>query len=101
MQARITGVLSQKSRFHNGLFYYILFKGEDDRNYKTCADTKCRNFKKWKPYCTLEAKGITLGGLTVMKRGLIDADSDPVVVSMPAAQPKAEEAPTKEQFNLF
>ena len=46
MKAKIIGFEKRDSKY-GGHFFYIFFKDEDGKSYRTCADPKCRNFNRW------------------------------------------------------
>lgn len=77
IEAKITGSSKIASKY-GGHFYYIYFKGFDGKAYRTCADPKCRNFKKWealmKTYNETK-KEIWITDMNLKKDSLIDADS--------------------------
>lgn len=76
MKGEILKIEQKPSRF-GGSFYYLFFKGEDGKSYRTCLSPNYRNWKRWEG--TLKV-GTVVGGLVVKRPGLIDADSRPVIV---------------------
>ena len=72
MKAEITQVSKVPSKY-GGHFWYMFFKGEDGKSYKTCISPACRNFERWEQ--VLGAIGLKLDKLNIKKGNLIDADS--------------------------
>lgn len=75
----ITGV-KKKASLHGGTFYYIFFKGDDVKSYRTCVYQKMGNFKRWEAFCIQDAVGKVLTGLVIKQGTLIDADSRPTMI---------------------
>lgn len=77
MRAKIIKVVEKDSRY-GGCFYYIFFKGEDGKNYKSCVYPQCGNYKRWAEIIQRylkEPAEIWLRGLVLKGEKLIDADS--------------------------
>ncbi len=65
-------------------FYYMFFRGDDGKSYRTCLSPSCGNFKRWRPIIDRIQSGlkdIWLDGIIVRGKNLIDADSMFTVVS--------------------
>lgn len=64
-----------------GHFYYIFFKDEEGKSFKTCVYPQYRNFLNWKPLIiqftnnSIPKKPIYVEGLRIKQGNLIDADS--------------------------
>lgn len=78
MKAKIIKVNEQKS-FLGQSFYYLFFKGEDGRSYRTCAYPQFGNYPRWQKFIELYRQGreVWLEGLNLKSKNLIDADSCP------------------------
>ena len=76
MKYTTTGFELKASRF-GGDFYYLFFKRQDGKSFRTCLDPKMRNFKRWEPVLKLvkEGKEVILYSLNEKKNDMIDADS--------------------------
>lgn len=99
----------------NHVFWYVFFKGDDGKSYRTCLDPANRNFKNWQH---IVEPGNVLGGIRLKLykgRPIIDADSTPKVIrfmdlvkpepeALPVAKPEPEQAamfdvpPTKQRI---
>lgn len=69
--------VSKKPSKINREFYWIFFKGDDGKSYRTCVDPANRNYSNWKE---IMQPGYVLKGIRIKFGNLIDADSRPVVV---------------------
>jgi len=65
--------IQRKLSNYGGYYFLVCFKGEDGKSYITYIYPRLRNYKRWKP---LLKEGITLSGLNIIKKNLIDADSE-------------------------
>lgn len=92
MKAKITKITKKPSKY-GGQFYYIFFKGEDGKSYRTMTGTKFGNWQRWGLIAELWGKRaisaivdahngkqnpsmeIWLKGLVIKKDHIIDADS--------------------------
>ena len=78
MKAKIIKIVERDSK-HGGIFYYVFFKGEDGKTYKTCLYPRLKNFSRWYPvlksFQEEQKKEIWLKNLIVLKKNLLDADS--------------------------
>lgn len=80
MRAKILKIEKKISRYSTTLpFFYIYFRGEDGKSYKTCASPIYRNYQRWHALAESSAKSdIWLDNLsTKIFRGetIVDADS--------------------------
>jgi hypothetical protein len=71
MTATIISIQRKLSQY-GGYYFLVSFKGENGRSYYTYIYPRMRNYNKWKP---LLKEGITLTGLNLKSKNLIDADS--------------------------
>lgn len=76
MKATLLKVDKKPSRF-GGEFYYLFFKGEDGKSYRSCVYPKYGNFKRW--HGIVNKVGAVLDNL-IAKGSMIDADSFPKIV---------------------
>jgi len=60
---------------YGGHFFYLFFKGEDGKSYRSCVTPACRNFAQWKLF--LGRENVWVEGLMVKSKNMIDADSVP------------------------
>jgi len=81
MKAKVMKIQQKDSKYGN-FFYYVFFKGEDKKSYRTCVSPTMRNYVNWediiKEFLALKKKDIWLENLTVLSVGkqlLVDADS--------------------------
>ena len=78
MRAKIVKIEEKDSKY-GGFFYFIFFKGEDGKSYRTCVYPRYGNFKRWQPvindFTKDGIKEIWLDGLVKKGERLIDADS--------------------------
>jgi hypothetical protein len=81
MRCKVLKISENPSKFQ-GTFYYIFFKGEDGKTYKTCISAQYRNFRNWQFVLKNRDKEIWLDNLFLSPRdkNLVDADSIPVPV---------------------
>lgn len=77
MRATLLKTEKRVSKF-GGNFWYVFFKGEDGKSYRSCLYPACRNFLRWQPFIGKE--GVELEGLIARGR-LIDADSWPKILT--------------------
>lgn len=77
MKAKLLKTQQQPSK-HDGIFYWLFFKGEDGKSYRSCVVPTYRNWANWREIVENfnEENPIWLDGLT-LKNGMIDADSKP------------------------
>jgi hypothetical protein len=75
MKATITKVSKVPSN-KGGHFFYIFFRGEDGKSYRSCTNASLRNYKFWKPFCENPeaAVGIVCDGLKLKMDGVFNAD---------------------------
>ena len=99
MKAELTGVSRKKSKYGND-FYYLFFKGDDGKSYKTCIYSNMRNFEKWKKYIILP-RGSIIGNLRVKEKNLINADSTPKLIAMPKFNNEPKVKKVNKQKSLF
>jgi len=80
MKAKVTKIDIRKS-FQGGFFYYIFFKSDEGKSYKTCIYPRYGNFARWKPIIErwesikYSIQELWLNGLITKSKNLIDADS--------------------------
>jgi len=81
MNAKILKITERPSN-QGGIFYYVFFKSDEGKSYRSCISSKMRNFKNWEQIIKRYTKGeeLELSGLFVTPQGLIDADSKPVIL---------------------
>jgi hypothetical protein len=74
MTAKIIEIQQRPSKW-GGIFYHVLFKDANGKNFYTYVYPRMRNFSRWKKVLN---KGINLTDLKLManKNNLIDADSN-------------------------
>ena len=70
---------TRPSRF-GGTLYYLFFN-DGERSFRTCIDSTFRNFTKWRKLIKNAKRGDVFVGLKIKSKGLIDADSNPRLVS--------------------
>lgn len=88
MIAKAIKLVKNPSKF-GGYFYYIFFKDENGKSYKTCVGSTFRNFRNWQEIVVeLEDNELWLNGLQVKADGLIDADSVPFKCLSPTEEQK-------------
>lgn len=81
MRAKPIKVQVQKAWSYGQEFYYVFFKGDDGKSYRTCLSPICGNFKRWQPIIEKVRAGweIWLDNLVTRKdkdgRLIVDADS--------------------------
>ena len=63
-------------------FYYVFFKSEDGKSYRTCIRPGFENWERWREHLR-QGEAIWLDGLRVLKPGMIDADSWPTKIAAP------------------
>ena len=71
MKAQITRITPTLSKY-GGKFYYVFFKDDNGKSFKTCLYPTMRNFLRWK---TVMKVGAVLTNLSIKEKNLIDADS--------------------------
>ena len=78
--ATITKIKNLKSKYGKK-FYYVFFKYEAGKNYKTCIYPNMRNYRNNNWFKFLQV-GLTLGGLEVVSfnNSIINADSKPYII---------------------
>jgi len=64
--------IQRKLSQYGGYYFLVTMKGENSKSYFTYIYPKMRNYSHWKP---LLKEGITLTGLNIKSKNLIDADS--------------------------
>lgn len=66
---------------YGGDFFYLFFKGEDGKSYRSCVVSTYRNWKNWRDIVEnfSEDSPIWLDGLS-LKNGMVDADSNPRII---------------------
>lgn len=72
MIAQITSYKQQKSKYGDA-FFYVFFKDQDGKSFRSCIYQNMRNFSKWK---NVLKNGMVLSNLVLKQKGLIDADSN-------------------------
>ncbi len=80
MNYEIQKIESHRSRHHGGIFYYVFFKSEDGKSYRTCLDPKLRNFRRNGWGQIIEGGAGTIISNVRTMGNLVDADSTPGVV---------------------
>ena len=75
MNAEILEISEKMKSKYGGDLYYIFFKTEDGKSFKTCVATSMRNFITWKRVIVDKMIGAKLGGLRIKSGNVIDADS--------------------------
>jgi len=78
MKAMVMGRKVNTSKY-GGKFYYVFFKDNEGKSYRTCIHDKCRNFNKWKSVVESNSNPI-LDNLNVIKETLVDADSNFTII---------------------
>lgn len=80
MKAKLLDIQDRPSKYGGG-FYYLFFKGEDGKSYRSCVSSSYRNWRNWQEIIKGFSKEhpVWLDNL-VTKNGLIDADSRPVTI---------------------
>tara|TARA_R110000751_G_scaffold82206_2_gene165494 strand:- start:272 stop:583 length:312 start_codon:yes stop_codon:yes gene_type:complete len=78
MKAQITSFKTQQSKYGQ-TFYYVFFKDENGKSFRSCIYVNMRNFEKWK---SILKSGMVLDNLRLKQKGLIDADSNFNVVGI-------------------
>ena len=94
--------ISEVPSKYKGTFYYIFFKGEDSKSYKTCVGLAYRNFRNWQKILQPNFnKDLWIDGLELSNRepNLITADSFPRAIDTICTP--SEEKPTAKQEELF
>ena len=86
MQAQITSFKACKSKYGD-IFYYLFFKDEYGKSYKSCIYTNMRNYYKWQKVIGMlkqynPHRGLVLDGLSIKEKTLNNADSPFVIVGM-------------------
>jgi len=76
MKAMLLKTEKRTSKF-GGNFYYLFFKGEDGKSYRSCLYPNYGNFRRWQDIIGKE--NIALDGL-IAKGKMIDADSFPRII---------------------
>lgn len=78
MTAKIIKIQKKSSRY-GGFFFYVFFKGLDDKSYYSCLYPRMRNFTRWNKVLDV---GTTLSNLKLVKGKdkLINADSRFVLI---------------------
>ena len=71
MKAQITSIKPTLSKY-GGKFYYVFFKDDNGKSFKTCLFPTMRNFPRWKSVMKV---GAILTNLKIKEKNLIDADS--------------------------
>ena len=71
MRAQITSFKQQQSKYGD-TFFYVFFKDQNGKSFRSCIYQNMRNFAKWK---NVLKNGMVLDNLTLKDKGLIDADS--------------------------
>ena len=100
MRAKILRISEVPSKY-SGTFFYIFFKGEDLKSYKSCIGLAYRNFKNWSKILQPNFnKDNWIDGLQLSPRDerLIDADSIPRIIE---EENQVETAPKPIQSVLF
>lgn len=77
MKATLTQKTWEQSRY-GGMVFFLTFKGEDGKSYRTWISPQNRNFRHWKSIVEDAPAGTLIDGLLVKTKNLIDADSRPV-----------------------
>ena len=62
--------------YSGGTLYYLFFN-DGEKSYKTCIDSRFRNYRNWKQIIEQGERGDIITNLKTKSRGLIDADSIP------------------------
>lgn len=81
MKAKITKITRKPSK-HGGWFYFIFFKGEDGKSYRTMTGEQFGNFRRWEDIIDNWLKNkkadkpveVWLKGLIIKRDRIIDAD---------------------------
>lgn len=79
MKAKITKITRKPSK-HGGWFYFIFFKGEDGKSYRTMTGDQFGNYRRWYDIVEQWNKNsatpceIWLKGLVIKRDRIIDAD---------------------------
>ena len=75
MQALLMRIDTKPSKF-GGIFYYLFWKGEDQKSYRTAVYPQYRNYNRWRDI--IDNRKIKRWYKNLAKRGkIIDADSQP------------------------
>ena len=85
MKLQITSFKNTPSKY-GGFFYYVFFKDEAGKNYKSCIYPNCRNFNKWR---SVLKRGAILNNL--ISAGLVDADSNFTFLGIKQSKPKPQQ----------
>lgn len=82
MKAQLLKITSKQPSKHEGNYYYLFFKGEDGKSYRSCVVDIYRNWANWRDVINNfdESSPIWLDALRLKSNGFIDADSRPVKV---------------------
>lgn len=89
MKAQITSFKSQKSKYGD-TFFYVFFKDQNGKSFRSCIYENMRNFAKWK---RILKPGMVLDNLSLKSKGLIDADSQFQIIGV-----KEYKRPEKKQI---
>jgi hypothetical protein len=84
MTAEILKVSRVPSKF-GGDFFYIFFKADNGKSYRTCTAPKYRNFKLWRDICLNPDNytGSRIDGLQEKTTGHFDADYQGTITRRP------------------
>lgn len=94
MKAQITSYKTQQSKYGKS-FYYVFFKDENGKSFRSCIYVNMRNFEKWK---RVLKSGMVLDNLKLKQKGLIDADSNFNVIGVREfTKPKVEKVVMKKK----
>ena len=87
MKLQITSYKNTPSKY-GGFFYYVFFKDDAGKNYKSCIYPNCRNFNKWR---SVLKRGSVLDNLVLKSAGLVDADSNFNFLGIKQSKPKPQQ----------
>jgi len=81
MRLTLLKISPKKSRY-GGDFFYLFFKGEDGKSYRTCAYPSFGNFKRcgWNRVIEKGAGTVIDININQNTRGFVDADMQPKIL---------------------
>ena len=86
MKATVLNFSKSNSKY-GGYFYYMFFKGDNEKSYRSCISSTCRNYSNWSEIIDRNMIGAELDNLKIItKKGkeVIDADSKPIILNKEA-----------------
>jgi|TARA_R100000329_G_C7617971_1_gene219556 hypothetical protein len=75
-QFELKKIQSVPNSYSGGTLFYLFFN-DGEKSYKTCIDSRFRNYRNWKWLIENGKRGDIVTNLKIKSRGLINADSIP------------------------